>query len=90
VKPLEFSDDKISVNFVSCRIPLVYRSRVDVKHRPRVDLVGMGGLDRMGLLQVFEVYPRGGAIFPLAAKLLTNGRALKVCLSISVDSFLVR
>jgi hypothetical protein len=26
-----------------------------------------GGLNRIGLLQVFEVYPRSGAIFPLAA-----------------------
>ncbi len=54
------------------------------------DLCIFSCFNRVRLLKVSKVLPRRGAVLPLAAKLPTNGRALKVGLSISADSFLVR
>ena len=48
-----------------------------------------GGLDGMGLFQVFKVNPRSGAVFPLAAQLPTNGRACLISMAVGLYAGLV-
>ncbi len=51
------------------------------------DLSIFGCFNRVRLLKVSKVLPRCRAVFPLAAKLPTNGGVLQVSLSISADIF---
>ncbi len=47
------------------------------------DLGIFGCFNRVRLLKVSKVFPRCGAVPPLAAKLPTNGRALKAVISLA-------